>query len=197
MKKSAMMTALSIGVLSISMAFANPNAVAQVRTNSVEVMKILNQANGSNNAEVLRRAENYATPYFDFERMTALAIGQPWRNASAEQKSALVQAFKNKLIKDYTGTLSDYKNAKVVVQNNTYSQGNIVWVKTTVTPAGGKAVNIDFGTYPSGGKYRIMNVKVEGGSLVTAYRNQFGEIIRKKGINGLIDDLRRQNGSRK
>lgn len=194
MKKSAFLSAVSIGVLSISMAFANPAAVSQVRTNSVEVMKILNKANGKNNAEILRQAENYASPYFDFERMTALAVGLPWKTATQAQKTALVQEFKDKLIRDYTGTMADYKNAKVVVLDKTTTQGNIVWVKATVTPAGGKAVNLEFGTYPSAGKYRILNVKVEGGSLVTAYRNQFGETIKKKGIDGLIAELKAKNG---
>lgn len=194
MKKSAFLSAVSIGVLSISMAFANPAAVSQVRTNSVEVMKILNKANGKNNAEILRQAESYASPYFDFERMTALAVGLPWKNATQAQKTALVQEFKDKLIRDYTGTMADYKNAKVVVLDKTTTQGNIVWVKATVTPAGGKAVNLEFGTYPSAGKYRILNVKVEGGSLVTAYRNQFGETIKKKGIDGLIAELKAKNG---
>ena len=46
MKKSAFLTAISIGIMSVSMAFANPAAVAQVRANSMEVMKILSQANG-------------------------------------------------------------------------------------------------------------------------------------------------------
>ena len=43
MKKTSFISALSIGVLSISMAFASPaDAVNQVRENSVQVLKILN-----------------------------------------------------------------------------------------------------------------------------------------------------------
>ena len=85
MKKSAFLTAISIGIMSVSMAFANPAAVAQVRANSMEVMKILSQANGKNNAQVMRQAEAYASPYFDFNGMTALAVGLPWKTATPAQ----------------------------------------------------------------------------------------------------------------
>ena len=69
MKKTSFISALSIGVLSISMAFASPaDAVNQIRENSVQVLKILNSGD-ANTAR--QKAEAYAIPYFDFQRMTA------------------------------------------------------------------------------------------------------------------------------
>ena len=59
-----------------------------------------------------------------------------------------------------------------------------------------KPVNMDFTTYQSGSKYRAYNVAVEGASLVTVYRNQFGETIKAKGIDGLIADLKAKNGGK-
>lgn len=48
MKKTSFISALSIGVLSISMAFASPaDAVNQVRENSVQVLKILNSGDAN------------------------------------------------------------------------------------------------------------------------------------------------------
>ncbi|HRM21605.1 MAG TPA: ABC transporter substrate-binding protein, partial [Neisseria sp.] len=99
MKKSALLSALSIGVLSISMAFATPaQAVSQVRSNATEVLNILQKANGSNDAAVRRQAETYAMPYFDFQRMTALAMGRDWNKASPEQKTRLSEEFKTLLV---------------------------------------------------------------------------------------------------
>ena len=40
--------------------------------------------------------------------------------------------------------------------------------------------------YQSGGAYKIYNIRVDGTSLVTVYRNQFGELIKSKGIDGTI-----------
>ena len=182
--------------MSISMAFAAPqDAVNQVRGNATEVLNILSKANGSNNASVRKQAENYAMPYFDFERMTALAVGNPWRSASAAQRKDLTEQFKTLLIRTYSGTMLQYKNAKVNVLNNPQVNrgGQEVVVRAEVQQPGKQKVNIDFTTYQSGSKYRAYNVAIEGASLVTVYRNQFGETIRTKGIDGLITDLKAKN----
>lgn len=197
MKKTQLWTALSVGLLSMSLALATPQqAVEQVRGNATEVLTILKKANGSNDATVRKQAENYAIPYFDFERMTALAVGQPWRGASAEQKQNLTQEFKTLLIRTYSGTMLKFKNAKVEVKNNPIvrNNGKEVIVSTMISANDGKPMNMDFTTYQSGGQYRVYNVAVEGASLVTVYRNQFGETIKQKGIDGLIADLKAKNG---
>lgn len=200
MKKSAIMSALSIGVLSISMAFATPQqAVSQVRNNATEVLSILKNANGSNDASIRKQAENYAMPYFDFQRMTALAVGNPWRQASDAQKQALTREFQTLLIRTYSGTMLKFKNSKVTIKDNPVVNrgGKEVIVRAEIVAAGGgKPVNMDFTTYQSGNRYRVYNVAVEGASLVTVYRNQFGETIKNKGIDGLITELRAKNGSR-
>lgn len=196
MKQSAFISAVSIGVMSISMAFASPQqAVGQIKANSEQMLSILSKANGSNNAAVRQQAEAYAMPYFDFQRMTALAIGNPWRSATPEQQQALTEEFKKLLIRTYSGTMLQYKNAQVnVLPNPTVNKGGKeVVVRAQITPAGGRTVNMDFTTYQSGGKYRAYNVTIEGASLVTVYRGQFGETIKTKGIDGLIADLKAKN----
>ena len=199
MKKSALLSALSIGVLSIGLAVAAPaDAVNQVRSNATQVLNILQKANGSNDATVRRQAENYALPYFDFQRMTALAVGNPWRQASAAQKQALTKEFQTLLIRTYSGTMLKFKNSKVNVKDNPVVNrgGKEIVVRAEVVQPGGKPVNMDFTTYQSGSRYRVYNVAVEGASLVTVYRNQFGETIKNKGIDGLIAELKAKNGGK-
>lgn len=197
MNKSAIMSALSIGVLSISMAFASPQqAVSQLKGNASQVLNILGKANGRNDAQIRRQAEAYAIPYFDFERMTALAVGAPWRTASAGQKKALTKEFQTLLIRTYSGTMLKFKNAKVDVSNNPIVNkgGKEVVVRTEVNNAGSKPTQMDYTMYQSGRTYRIYNVAVEGASLVTVYRNQFNQTIRQKGVDGLITELKAKNG---
>lgn len=188
--------AVAVAVMSINLAVAAPqDAVNQIRQNAADVMTILSKANGSNDAAVRRQAENYAMPYFDFTRMTALAVGPAWRSANPQQQTNLTQQFKTLLIRTYSGTMLKFKNAKVdvkstpVVRNN----GSVIVVHTAVTPAGSKPVNMDYTVYASGSKYRIYDVSVEGRSLVTVYRNDFGNTIRQKGVDGLIADLKAKN----
>lgn len=196
MKKSALTAALSIGIMSIGLAFATPQqAVAQLKQNSAQVLNILKNAKNNNDVQVRRQVENYAIPYFDFTRMTELAVGANWRNATPAQKAALTEQFKTLLIRTYAGTMLQYRNANVVIRENAVQRGNSVIVTADITPAGGKPVTMDYTMYQSGGKYRVYNVAVEGASLVTVYRSQFNNTIAQKGIDGLIQELRSKNGS--
>lgn len=197
MKKFNLMGALAIGALSISLAVAGPQeAVAQVKENASQTLNILNRANGSNDVQVRHQAENYVTPYFDFARMTELAVGAPWRQATAAQKTALTNEFKTLLIRTYSGTLLKFRNAKVIIRPNAVTRGRNIIVTADITPAGGgKAVTMDYTMYQSGNIYRAYNVAIDGASLVTVYRRQFGQTISQKGIDGLIQELHSKNSN--
>ncbi|KES10024.1 ABC-type transport system involved in resistance to organic solvents, auxiliary component [Snodgrassella alvi SCGC AB-598-O11] len=197
LNKSLFFGAVSIAIMSISMAFASPQqAVSQLKDNATQVLNILSSANGKNDNQVRRQAENYAIPYFDFERMTALAVGAPWRTASTAQQQALTQEFKTLLIRTYSGTMLKFKNAQANVYNNPVVNkgGREIIVRVDVTTPNSKPVRMDYTLYQAGNIYRIYNVAVEGASLVTVYRNQFNQTISQKGIDGLVADLRAKNG---
>lgn len=196
--KTTLYTAAIIAA-AVGRAHATPQqAVAQVRENAAQVLTILKKANGSNDAAVRKEAENYALPYFDFQRMTAQAVGQPWTQATPAQKQALAKEFQTLLIRTYSGTMLKFKNSTVDVKANPVVNkgGKEIVIRTEISQSGGKPVNMDFTTYQSGGKYRVYNVAVEGASLVTVYRNQFGETIKNKGFDGLIQDLKTKNGGK-
>ena len=196
--KTTLYTA-SIIAAAVGSAHATPQqAGAQVRENAAQVLTILKKANGSNDAAVRKEAENYALPYFDFQRMTAQAVGQPWTQATPAQKQALAKEFQTLLIRTYSGTMLKFKNSTVDVKANPVVNkgGKEIIIRTEISQSGSKPVNMDFTTYQSGGKYRVYNVAVEGASLVTVYRNQFGETIKNKGFDGLIQDLKTKNGGK-
>lgn len=196
MKKISFISAVSISLLSISLAAASPSdAVGQIRQNATQVLSILK---GGDADGARRKAEAYALPYFDFQRMTALAVGNPWRQATDMQKQALTREFQTLLIRTYSGTMLQFKNAKVNVKDNPVVNkgGKEIVVRVEVSNSGEKPVNMDFSTYQSGSRYRVYNVAVEGASLVTVYRGQFNETVKNKGIDGLIDELKTKNSGK-
>ena len=196
MKKISFISAVSIGLLSISLAAASPSdAVGQIRQTATQVLSILK---GGDADGARRKAEAYALPYFDFQRMTALAVGNPWRQATDMQKQALTREFQTLLIRTYSGTMLQFKNAKVNVKDNPVVNkgGKEIVVRVEVSNSGEKPVNMDFSTYQSGSRYRVYNVAVEGASLVTVYRGQFNETVKNKGIDGLIDELKTKNSGK-
>ncbi|MDK4689103.1 MlaC/ttg2D family ABC transporter substrate-binding protein [Kingella negevensis] len=206
MKKTQILTALSIGVLSINMAFATPQqAVEQVKDNATQVLQILKKSNGKNDAAVRKQAENYALPYFDFPLMTRLSVGAPWNKATEAQKQTLVNEFRTMLIQTYASQMLRYKNAQVTVNNNAVAKDGgsllrgkqLVDVRVTISNAGEKPVQAVFSTYQDGNTYKVFNVTFEGVfKLVENQRAQFKPILDSKGIDGLITTLKAKNGQK-
>ncbi len=60
----------------------------------------------------------------------------------------------------------------------------------------GNKYEVGYQLYQTGGVYKVYNIRVDGTSLVTVYRNQFNELIQQKGIDGTIATLR-QKGLKK
>ena len=193
MKKATWLSALSISILSINIAFASPqDASSQIKDNATHVLSILKQANGKNDAAVRKQAENYALPYFDFALMTRLSVAEYWNKANEEQKQILVSELRTLLIRTYSGQMLRYKNAQVVVKNATPKPNPSLPNKQQIDVS---TIITNSGQHQSGNQYKVFNVVFEGAlALVQNQKKQFKPILQTRGVEGLIADLKAKNG---
>ncbi len=198
MKKLIATFLVMLGLSAHSLA-ATDNPVEQVRETSRQIMDVLKQENGKNTKQVRQQVEALAVPQFDFQRMTALAVGLGWRQASPAQQSALAQQFQNLLVRTYSSTMTRFKNAQIDIQPNATmgNSGREATVKSSVSlPGNDKGpVAVDYTLYKTPQGWKVFNVSVEGASLVTVYRNQFNQEINKNGVDGLIKMLQDKNAA--
>ena len=195
MKK--LLTALC-ALLIASTAIAAASPTDTINDGSSKLLSIIKQDNGKNTSQVRQQMESAAIPMFDFQRMTALAVGRGWRSATPAQQTALTQEFKTLLVRTYSGTMMRFKNAQVNIKPNPViaNGGREATVKSIITPGSGKQpVSVDYALYQGNQGWKIFNVIVEGASLVTVYRNQFNEEINKNGVDGLIKLLKDKNAN--
>lgn len=207
MSKTIMLGTIAASLLSANLALATPKqAVDQVRGNADQMLVILKKANGKNDLAVRQEAENYAAPYFDFDLMTRLAVGAPWNQATAVQKQMLVHEHRTMLVRTYARQMLMYKDAQVTVHGNPAVKSGgkllggkqIVEVKATIVPVGKQPLQAVFSTYQNGGRYSIYNVSFEGVfDLVRSQRDQFAPVLKAKGVDGLIAELRAKNSGKK
>lgn len=200
MKKLFACFALLFGLSSVAHAADTP--VDLVRDTSRQALEMLSKDNGKNSAKVREQLINMVTPKFDFQRMTALAVGKDWRAATPAQKQQLAKEFETLLVGTYSATMTRFKNAQIEIKPNVLlnNEGREAVVKSEVTLPGSaekKPINVDYTLYKTPQGWKVFNVTVEGGSLVTIYRNQFGEQVRKSGIDGLIKSLQDKNSGAK
>jgi phospholipid transport system substrate-binding protein len=139
--------------------------------------------------------ETKLLPNFDFERITALAMGRNWRQATPDQQKQLVEQFRTLLVRTYSGALAQYRDQTMDYKPlRAEATATDVTVKTEVIRAGGQApVQIDYGMMKTAGGWKVYYVIVGGVSLVTNYRDEFNEQIKNGGVDGLIASLVRKN----
>lgn len=182
-------------LFAVNVAFANAlnhPAQEQMQQNTQDVMAVINNS-GLSNAQKVQKLNVYGDKYLDYQRIAALSVGPQWKNFSAQQKSDFIASFKDMMIALYSNTaLLAAQNAKITVlpKNSSANSATKATVYTQIVNNKNKSYAVDYQMYKVGNTWKIYNINVEGASLVTVYRNQFGDIIQKKGIDGLIQTIR-------
>jgi len=145
-------------------------------------------------ARIREVIETKLLPHFDFERMTALAMGRNWRTASPEQQKQLVEQFRTLLVRTYSGALNQYRDQTFDFKPmRADPNSSDVIVKTEVVRSGQAPVQIDYGMERKDGTWKAYDVIVGGVSLVTNYRDEFSSQIQSGGVDGLIKALTTKN----
>ncbi|APV49732.1 toluene tolerance protein [Betaproteobacteria bacterium GR16-43] len=144
--------------------------------------------------KVMKLAEEKVLPNFDMTRMTRLAVGRPWAQATDAQKEALTKEFKTLIVRTYSSSLSQYRNQVVEVKPLKVAAGDTdVVVRTEVKQQGGPPIPLDYSMEKTDKGWKVYDVVVDGVSLVTTYRGSFGDIIQKSGVDGLVKALQERN----
>jgi len=135
-------------------------------------------------------------PYFDFERMSQWVLGRNWRTATPDQRARFVKQFRTLLVHTYSNALSRYADEKIVyLPSGDDGRSGRVTVRTEIEQ-GGTTIPISYSMYLTRDGWKVYDVSVSGISLVTNYRSTFGNIIRERGMDSLIQQLTdRNNGN--
>lgn len=193
---------LAAGVLAV-VAFASAaQGVAPdvlVKKVTLEVVDIIakdKDIKAGNQRKVIELVEAKVLPHFNFSGMTALAMGQGWKQASAEQKKRLIEEFRTLLVRTYSSALAAYSDQKFEFRPLRGKPTDTdVTVNVRVLQPGAQAVTIDYDMEKTPDGWKVYNVYVAGVSLVQNYRTDFANQVRDTGIDGLIKTLQSKNRS--
>ena len=135
-------------------------------------------------------------PNVNFQRMTAMAVGPAWRQATPEQQKHLQDEFKILLVRTYAGALTQVSDQIIAIKPMRAAAEDKEVVVRTEVKGRGDAIQLDYRlekTPGEGAGWKIFNMNVLGVWLVETYRSQFAQEISAKGINGLIGTLTERN----
>ena len=146
--------------------------------------------------KVIAIIEAKVLPHFNFQAMTASAVGRNWDKASADQKSRLMDEFKTLLVRTYSSALASYSNQKFDFRPlRAKPTDTDVTVNVRILQASNEPVTIDYDMEKRPGGWKVWDVRVGGISLVANYRTEFDNLIRESGVEGLIKALYAKNNS--
>ena len=140
--------------------------------------------------------QEYVVPHFDFLVMSKLILGKRnWSQANQEQRQEFVNQFKNLLVRTYARVLLEYSDEEVnYLPVNNDPGSKLVKVKTELKGDGGTStIPLNFILRISGGSWKVVDVSVDGVSLIGTYRGSFASEIRKSGLDSLIAKLSERN----
>jgi phospholipid transport system substrate-binding protein len=170
-----------------------------VKNVTMEVVDLIakdKEIRSGNRAKLIQVIEGKVLPHFNFNSMTALAMGQSWNKATPEQKTRLTEEFKVLLVRTYASALAAYSEQRFDFRPlRAKPTDTDVTVNVRVIQSGAQPVPIDYSMEKTGAGWKVYDVMVGGVSLVANYRTEFNNTVRESGIEGLIKSMHAKNRS--
>ena len=173
-----------------------PDALAKRVTDEViAVLRADKDIQAGNTKKVLDLVEAKIVPHFNFSRMTRLAVGAPWRQASAAQQQSLTNEFRTLLVNTYTSAFTQYRDQVIEYRPFKMASGDTdVVVRSLIKQkTGADPIDINYSMEKVDGTWKVYDVVIAGVSLVQNYRSTFASEIQKGGVDGLIAALSAKN----
>ena len=176
-------------------AAAAPDAlVRQISTEVIDTVKADREIQAGNIERIMALVDAKVMPHVNFQRMTAIAVGRPWRSATPEQRARLQAEFKTLLVRTYSGALTQVRDQTVQLRPmRARAEDEEVVVRTEVRGRG-DPIQLDYRLEKTPAGWKIYDVNVLGVWLAdTSFKSQFAPVITNSGIDGLITNLAELN----
>lgn len=184
---------LAVGLLvsgsSVSATPETAGARQVVDTTINEVLAVLREPGLESPARVAR-IEAVAREHFDFETMSRLVLKRSWKKFSDAQKTEFVDAFRDHLSASYGTRIDRYEQQDVEVTGERAEPRGDVTIMTRIVGGSADDVTMDYRLRERGGSWRVIDVKIEGVSLISSFRSQFKEVLSRGGPEEVLRRLK-------
>lgn len=188
----AALAAASLVTITRSAARAEDAAAAVIDHTTSGVIAILTDQKLATE-EKRKRVEDVVLANVDFETLSKLVLARNWSRFTEPQRAEFMGLFKNHLSMTYGRNVEGYKNEKVQITGSRPETGGDSTVKTKIVRGGPNDILVDYRLRQRDGTWKIIDVVIEGVSLVSNFRSQFQDVVSSGGPDRLISLLREKN----
>jgi phospholipid transport system substrate-binding protein len=150
-----------------------------------------------NDAQRRQQIEEVAYARFDFAIISRLVLARKWKRFSPEQQQEFVEQFKIQLSKNYGSRITRYDQEQVKIVDQRLERNGDVTVKTRIDGGAANGIEVDYRLRrkdrKADGAWMVIDVIVEGVSLVSSYRSQFAEVLNHNDPGEVLKQLREKN----
>jgi phospholipid transport system substrate-binding protein len=181
---------LWLGLLFPVASYAGPDEAAQF------IQNIGNQVLGifeSNRSDTAKRQEleRLFTETVDTNWIGQFVLGPSWRKLNPKQKQDYLENYRSFLISQYVSNFDEYREGGgFKVTGKRALKPDTSLINMVVTRPGEPEVIINYRVREAGGQFKVTDIIVEGVSLLTTQRSEFASVVSRRGIDGLISQLR-------
>lgn len=193
-----LLTTLLVALLISAPVWAEHDPRHLVQTTSEKMLSVLNErrAEVEKSSDLLIQiTDEIISPYFDFARISRLALGKYWRKATPEQQKVFSMEFHLLLLRTYSKALLTLGSEEIQYPKPKASKrADRITIPTLVKKEGSaKFVTINYKLYQKKELWKVYDIAIDGVSLVANYRKQFATYIKREGVESLIAALQKRN----
>jgi phospholipid transport system substrate-binding protein len=191
------MTALSVlgphAALAVTESEASARTVVEQTVD--EVLAILSN-DSVPTSERLRSIEEVVYGRFDLQVMSRMVLARNWKTFSKEQQTEYVAEFKKYLSNNYGSRIERYDQQKVdYLGARDEPRGDVV-VRTKIIGGEFEGSQVDYRLRKQSEQWLVIDVVIEGISMVSNFRDQFKQVVSDGGPELLLRKLREKNAAK-
>ena len=167
------------------------NAEEFVNKFADEAITILGN-NEINDNEKNDKFTNLVMSAIDLNLISQFVLSKTWKSATNDQKERYISAFKKYFISSYANKLDQYSGEKIIVTGSEEA-GKYIIVDSNIIREGTDTlkINLKWRLLNTNGDIKIIDLNIEGISLVIAQREEFQSFLTNNNsdLEALIDKI--------
>lgn len=185
-------TLLMCGILH---AQSNPTALLKSVADQMIAGLRSNQATLKTKPQIVYNlAYRYVVPHAALNEMARRVLSPTtWNNATPAQRAAFQKEFTLTLIRTYASALTAYRDQTVKFFPVRGSYGSTVTVDSEIESSESHPIRVSYRLIRAGGSWKLLDLSVEGVSMLESFRSQFADILSQGSMQQLLQRMSDHN----
>jgi phospholipid transport system substrate-binding protein len=167
-----------------------PEAERFVHTVEQQVVEVLKRT-GADEPQRIREIADIMEVAVDLETIGRVVLGRQWLRASDHQRRDFVVLFRAHMLATLARRFASYSGTEQFVVTGSRAVGaDDIMVSTQILYVNYPPLNVGWRVRNGQQRLRIVDVVVEEISFVVTNRAEFASIVERRGMDGLLQDLR-------